>query len=74
MATTSSYYSFERVDGDGSDGLIRFDGGTLERAAGGRWIEDLDLARHIFFPGGDGLEVIDKKTALELASRYGVEL
>jgi len=45
-----AYYSRERLDGSGYDGLIRFSGGTIESASEGRWIEDRDLIRHVFRP------------------------
>jgi hypothetical protein len=74
VATTTSYLSFERLGGEGFDGLIRFDGARPERAAGGSWVADLDLGRRIASPGADGPQAIDEKTARELARRYGVDL
>jgi hypothetical protein len=74
VATTTSYHGFERFDGSGFDGLIRFDGATPEKAVGGSWVADLDLGRRIASPGADGPQAIDEKTARELATRYGVEL
>jgi hypothetical protein len=74
VLTKTSYYSFERLEGDGFDCLIRFDGATFERASAGRWIEDSDVGRRIVFPGADGAEAVDEKTARKLAQRYCVEL
>ena len=74
VATTTSYLSFERLDGDGFGGLIRFDGATPEKAVGGSREADLDLGRRIASPGAEGPQAFDEKTALELAQRYGVEL
>jgi hypothetical protein len=74
VVTTTSYLSFERLAGDGYDGLIRFDGSTPEKAVGGSWEVDLDLGRRIASPGADGPQAIDEKTARALAERYGVRL
>jgi hypothetical protein len=69
------YLSFRGTEGDWN-GLIRVSdaGATYERAGGDGWIEDNELARHVFRPGADSAEPIDPTLAQCLAERYGVEL
>lgn len=70
------YYSFERLDGDGYDGLVRVSGKGLrfERAAAGKWVGDQELARYFVNPGSTFLEPISGDLVEKLAARYGVEL
>ena len=73
MIAPNGWYSFERIDGDGLDGLVRVsgDGNRFERADRGDWINDQELARHFIDPGSTFLERVDDATAQKLAERYG---
>ena len=63
--TPNGYYSFERIDGTGWDGLVRVsgDGIGFDYASEGDWIRDQDLAVHFIDPGSYPLERIDDGTA-----------
>ena len=73
----NGYYSFERLDGDGWDGLVRvsgdgnrFDDGLVTAS----WFNDQDLAFHFIEPGIYSLEAVDDATVQKLAERYGITL
>ena len=70
------YYSFERLDDSGYDGLVRvsLDGMKFERVNDSEWVADQDIERYFVNPGTSFLEPIDRATAESLAERYGVKI
>ena len=70
------YYSFERNEGVGWNGLVRVsrDGTFFECVHDGAWITRWEIVRHFVNPSSTFLEPVDDATAQALADRYGVTL